>query len=100
MTKRIRHYVIKITELHRRLGGVIREVALSDKHFIIEKGGLPVVVMMSITEYEKFLKEWKGQEFDQITRLFGEEAERQGLTEEKLMEELEEDKREPNRQTR
>ena len=57
MTKRIRHYVIKITELHRRLGGVIREVALSDKHFIIEKGGLPVVVMMSMTEYEKFLKE-------------------------------------------
>jgi prevent-host-death family protein len=94
MAERIKHNIIQVTELHRQLGKVIRKVALSDEHFVVEKGGLPVAVMMSMNEYERLIKERKLQEFERLTRMFGEEAERQGLTEEKLVEELEEDKRE------
>jgi hypothetical protein len=37
--------------------------------------------------------DWRLGEFERLARALGDEAERQGLTEEKLMKELEEDKR-------
>jgi len=55
---------------------------------VVEKGGLPVAVIMSMREYERLVRNWSLKEFEQLARAFGEEAERQGLTEEKLMAEL------------
>ena len=94
MALRIKQNVVQITELHRQLGKVIREVVLSGEHFVVEKGGLPVAVMMSVPEYERLVIDWKLKEFNRLARAIGEEAERQGLTEEQLMSELEEDKKE------
>jgi prevent-host-death family protein len=93
MASQIRRTVIRVTELHRRLGQIIRRVALSDEHFVIEKGGLPVVVLLSMPEYERLVRDRKLVEFERFARAVGEEAERQGLTEEQLMAELEEDKK-------
>ena len=93
MAERIKYSIIQVTELHRQLGKVIRKVALSDEHFVVEKGGLPVAVMMSMKEYERLVIDWKLKGFERLAKALGEEAERQGLTEEKLMAELEEDKR-------
>jgi prevent-host-death family protein len=56
-----------MTELHRQLGQVIRKVALSDEHFVVEKGGLPVAVMLSMPEYDRLLKEWKKNHFEQLS---------------------------------
>ena len=93
MAERIKYNIIQVTELHRQLGKVIRKVALSDEHFVVEKGGLPVAVMMSMKEYERLVIDWKLKELERLARSLGEEAKRQGLTEEQLMAELEEDKR-------
>ncbi len=93
LAQRIKQNVVQVTELHRQLGRFIRKVALSNDHFVVEKGGLPVAVMMSMKEYERLVTDWKVKEFQRLARTLGEEAERQGLTEEKLMEELEVDKR-------
>ena len=93
MAERIKYNIIQITELHRQLGKVIRKVALSDEHFVVEKGGLPVAVMMSMKEYERIVMDWRLKEFERLAKSLGEETERQGLTEEKLVKELEEDKR-------
>jgi prevent-host-death family protein len=94
VAQQIKRNVVRMTELHRRLSQVIRKVALSDEHFVVEKGGLPVVVMLSMSEYERLDKDWKLEEFERIARSFGEEAERKGITEEQLMTELEETKKE------
>ncbi len=67
MTQPIKQNVLHMTELHRQLGQVIRKVALSDEHFVVEKGGLPVAVMLSMSEYERLLKEWKRNHFEQLT---------------------------------
>ena len=67
MTQPIKHNVVHMTEMHRQLGQVIRKVALSDEHFVVEKGGLPVAVMLSMSEYERLVKEWKRNHVEQLT---------------------------------
>ena len=67
MAQPIKQNVVHMTELHRQLGQVIRKVALSNEHFIVEKGGLPVAVMLSMPEYDRLVKEWKRNHFEQLT---------------------------------
>jgi len=63
----IKRNVLHMTELHRQLGQVIRKVALSDEHFVVEKGGLPVAVMLSMSEYERLIKAWKRNNYEQLS---------------------------------
>ncbi|MEJ2263315.1 MAG: type II toxin-antitoxin system Phd/YefM family antitoxin [Anaerolineales bacterium] len=93
MAEDTKQKVIPMTELHRQLGRVIRKVALSDEHFVVEKGGLPVAVLMSYHEYEQIIREVALNAHRDLVRALGSEAERQGLTEEQLMEEIEETKK-------
>lgn len=67
MAQPIKQNVVHMTELHRQLGQVIRKVALSNEHFVVEKGGLPVAVMLSMPEYDRLVKEWKRNHFEQLT---------------------------------
>lgn len=67
MTQPLKQNVVHMTELHRQLGQVIRKVALSDEHFVVEKGGLPVAVMLSKPEYDRLVKEWKRNHVEQLT---------------------------------
>jgi len=91
MSKKV---VINASELHRAAGKALKRVALNDEHLVIERDGYPVAVMLSYQEYDILMRERASKLLRQLTRSLGEEAERQGLTEDKLMEELEETKRE------
>lgn len=93
MAEQLRQAVLQITDLHRRLGQVIRRVALSNEHFVVEKGGLPVAVLMSFNEYERLMRDIKDRQHKELVRALGQEAERQGYTEEQLIAELKEDRR-------
>jgi phytoene/squalene synthetase len=70
----------------------VRRVYGGKEHFIVEKDGLPVMAMISVQEYEQLLEAWEQQqaresrlkEFERIARQFGEELERQGISEEDL----------------
>jgi prevent-host-death family protein len=86
--------VINASELHRSAGKILKRVALNDEHLVIERDGYPVAVMISYHEYDDLMREKAAKLLRQLTRSLGEEAERQGLTEEKLLEEMEETKRE------
>ena len=88
-----------MTELHRQLGQVIRQVALGDEHYIVEKGGLPVAALLPMAEYERLVRDWKLKEFERHARALGEEAEHRGITEEQLMADLEETKKEVYQET-
>jgi prevent-host-death family protein len=74
MAGQIRQTVLQVTQLHRQLGKIIRRVARSDEHFVVEKGGLPVAVMMSMTAYEELVGEQRLAEFERHARALGEEA--------------------------
>lgn len=54
----------------------------------------PAVVLLSSAEYKQLLRYKRLFEFNEFTRQFGQEVEKRGLTEEELINDLEEAKRE------
>jgi prevent-host-death family protein len=89
----VKKVVIPASELHRSAAKTIKRVALNDEHVVVERDGYPVAVMLSYQEYERIMRERAATLHRKLARALGAEAERQGITEENLMEELEEDKR-------
>jgi prevent-host-death family protein len=92
---------IPATQAHRSFGELIRRVFSGKEHFIIERDGLPVAVMLSMSEYEQVMEEREQQkqdrerrleQFREASRAIGEEIQKSGLTEERLMEILEEER--------
>ena len=89
-----RQVVIKASEGHRAFGKLLRRVYRSDEHLIVERSGFPVAVLMSYQEYEKLSREGALRAFERFSRSLGREIEKRGLTEEQLLKELEESRRE------
>lgn len=86
--------VISATEAKNRFGEVIRRVYRDGETFIVERDGLPVVMIVPVRE------RWADERyFVELSRRLGHAAQRQGLTEEQLLEELEEDRRALYRET-
>ena len=89
-----RQVVVKASEGHRAFGKLLRRVYQSGEHLIVERGGFPVAVLMSYQEYEKLGRERALRAFERFSRSLGREIEKQGLTEDQLLKELEESKQE------
>jgi prevent-host-death family protein len=85
---------ITATEVRRNFGAVVRRLRQHHEHAIIQSSGTPIAVLLPLSEYEQLLRYKRLAVFDQITRELGQEVERRGLSEEELMSELEETKRE------
>ena len=90
---------IPSTVAHRKFGDLVRRTYIGDEHFIVEKDGLPVVVILSVVEYETLMAErerWEQdrqrrlQQFREATRGIGQAIADSGLTEEEIMAQLEE----------
>jgi prevent-host-death family protein len=79
---------ITATEAKNHFGEVIRRVYKNGETLIVERGGLPVVVIMPVHNYQATSEQY----FVRFSRQLGRVAERQGLTEEQLLRELEKDK--------
>ena len=89
MTKKV---VINASELHRAAGKMLKRVALQDEHLVVERDGYPVAVLLSYPEYEELMHLSAQEAHRELVRALGQEAERQGVSEEQLMAELEKDK--------
>ena len=85
--------IIAASELHRAAGKALKRVALQNEHLIVERDGYPIAVLMSYPEYEDLMHLRSLTAHRELVRSLGQEAERQGLSEEQLMVELEKDKR-------
>ena len=90
MTKKV---IIAATELHRAAGKALKRVALQDEHLVVERDGYPIAVLISYPEYEELIRLRAMKAHRELLRELGREAEKQGLTEEQLLAELEADKR-------
>jgi prevent-host-death family protein len=84
----MKQVVFNLTELHKRLGKIVQTVALSNRHYLVKKRGLPAIVLMSYAEYERMRKELALQTLKWAVRGLGPEADRQGLTEDQAVEEM------------
>jgi prevent-host-death family protein len=89
---------ISATDVHRKFGDLVRRVFSGREHFIVEKEGLPVAAIISIPEYEELMqereqnqqdKERRLKQFQEAARAIGEEVEQSGLSEEEILEQVE-----------
>src|SRR5689334_9983288 len=86
---------ISSTNAQRQFGEVLRRAHSGEEHIVVEQNGFSLVVMMSINEYDDLMKERemreeREQRAAELSRKFGEEAKRRGISEEQLLENLNE----------
>lgn len=91
-TSRMEHVprAISATEARVHFGEVIKRAYVGQEAVVVEKDGIPVVVILSFPYYEQLRRELKLARFERRSREAGLEAAREGLTEEQLEQEMEE----------
>ena len=82
--------VLSATEARIHFGDVIKRAYLKGEHLVVERDGIPVVVILSVPEYKQLIRQAKLARFERLSLAAGLEAERQGLTEDELEAEIEE----------
>ncbi len=82
--------VLSATEARVHFGDVIKRAYLGGEHLVVERDGIPVVVILSFPDYKRLIRQAKLARFERLSLAAGLEAERQGLTEEELEAEMEE----------
>jgi prevent-host-death family protein len=80
--------VIGATEARKNLSRLLNQVHRREEHLVVEKLGIPVAAVISIQDYEQYQRFLAQLMLKELGRKVGAEAERQGLTEEALLEEL------------
>lgn len=86
--------VISATEVRNKLGRLLNRVYRHEEHLVVEKLGIPVAAIISMRDYEQYRRLLAKQALDRLGPKLGQEAERQGLTEEGLEEEVRKARRE------
>jgi prevent-host-death family protein len=90
---------LRSTDVQRNFREVVNKAAAGNEHIIVERDGLPVIVMLSVAEYQLLMREREQREerlkkFEATARRIGQAMERQGLSEEDVLAQLEETKQE------
>ena len=57
---------ISATEAKNRFGDVIRRAYRGQEHLIVERGGIPVVAIVPISDYEQFLTQTQGDAIETV----------------------------------
>lgn len=81
------------TEARNKLGKLLNRVHRGQEHLVIEKLGIPVAAVINMNDYEHYRRLLAQEHLRELSRALGREAKKQGLTEEQLMAEMEEDRR-------
>lgn len=84
--------IIGATEVRNKLGQLLNRVYHGKEHLVVEKLGIPVAALISMKEYEQYRRFLAERMLKDLGRKIGAEAKKQGLTEEKLMKMMEEDR--------
>ncbi|MBM4459387.1 MAG: type II toxin-antitoxin system Phd/YefM family antitoxin [Chloroflexi bacterium] len=79
---------VSATQARLRFNEIIKKASTEPKPIFVEKAGAPTVVILSLSQYEELIREARIGRFVRLSRVAGIDAERQGLTEEWLEEEM------------
>jgi len=86
--------IVTATEMRRNLRAIIQRLGKRREHAIIQSSGSPVAVLLSVAEYEQLVaRRRRKAAFHDFARRLGREVEKRGLSEQELMAELEQTKR-------
>ena len=81
---------INATEARQHFGKVIQRAYVGNEHLVVEKNNLPVVVILSVQDYEKMRQAAALHNLEELNRALNREAKAQGLTPEALDREIKE----------
>ena len=81
--------VVNATEARQNFGKIISRAYSGQEHLVIEKNGLPVVVVLSVQDYERLRQEAAMQNLVEMGEALSEKAKRKGLSPESLLEQEE-----------
>src|SRR5204862_6151370 len=84
---------VNVTEVRNRLGEILNRINRGEERVVVEKSGVPVAAIISLREYEQFQRVMAERALTELVRHNGAEADRQGLTEEELLQELKDTRR-------
>ncbi|MGH2536019.1 MAG: type II toxin-antitoxin system Phd/YefM family antitoxin [Candidatus Promineifilaceae bacterium] len=84
--------VIGATEVRNNLGHLLNRVHRGYEQLVVEKLGIPVAAIISIKDYEHYRSLLAQELHKELGRQLGAAASAQGLTEEQLLAEMEEDR--------
>jgi prevent-host-death family protein len=99
LQEKTQQVTLRSTDVQRNFRDVVNRAGSGHEHIIVERDGLPVIVMISVAEYQLLMREREQREerlkkFEASARRIGQAIERQGLSEEEVMAQLEETKQE------
>jgi prevent-host-death family protein len=99
LTEKPERVTLRSTDVQRNFREVVNRAGTGKEHIIVERDGLPVIVMLSVAEYHSLMREREQREerlkkFEAAARRAGQEFERLGLSEGDVMAQLEETKKE------
>ena len=57
MTSKRKVRMVSATEAKNRFGTIIKQAYAGDEHLIVERGGIPVVAVVPIQDYERLIAE-------------------------------------------
>ena len=57
MTSKRMVRMVSATEAKNRFGAIIKQAYAGDEHLIVERGGIPVVAIVPIQDYERLIAE-------------------------------------------
>ncbi|MCL5959732.1 MAG: type II toxin-antitoxin system Phd/YefM family antitoxin [Chloroflexi bacterium] len=80
--------VVPATEVRNKLGRLLNNVYRGQEQLVVEKMGIPVAAIISMREYEHYRRLLAKEMLETLGPELGQEAERQGLTEEGLRKEV------------
>ncbi|MCC6167942.1 MAG: type II toxin-antitoxin system Phd/YefM family antitoxin [Caldilineaceae bacterium] len=84
---------LRSTEVQRNFRDVVNRAGSGREHIIVERDGLPVIVMLSVAEYqslmrERNLRQERRRQLEATARRIGQAIERRGLSEEEVLAQL------------
>ncbi len=80
--------VIPATEVRNKLGRLLNSVYRGEEQLVVEKMGIPVAAIISMSDYEHYRRLLAAAALTDLGRKVGAAAEVQGLTEEQLQGQL------------
>jgi PHD/YefM family antitoxin component YafN of YafNO toxin-antitoxin module len=86
--------VITTAELQRDADAIVQRLKQRHERALINSDDTPMVVMLPLEDYEALKRYERLRAFDKLTHAIGQAVEKSGLSEDALMAELEETKRE------
>jgi len=84
---------VTATWARTHFGEIIRDTVTAGERFVVERDSIPVVVILSVSEYERLQQQAAWSRFYELSRRAGLEAEDEGLTEAEIQTEIEAIKR-------